>query len=474
MTILNPKMTNPLNKVQMRPPHATELAAMFMIVSVLVIAYGIPQKSSGVGASLYLSPSSGSFLVGSTFTISIFLNTGGANVNTVWANLKFPPKILQVTTPAAGTSFFSEWLSPPNYSNEKGIISFQGGISGGIATSAGLISSITFRAIASGTAKIEFTEGSRVLSHDAKGTDILTNTLGGEYKILVPQPEGPNVFSPTHPDAAVWYSDSSPAFAWDKEEGVDYFSWSLSQNPHESPGGIYEGDQTFTSFEDIPDGVWYFHIKQKKQGAWGKTSHVAIKIDVTPPREFMPRIETYSRLLGSQAMVYFETTDDFSGVEYYEVSVISLSETGLSRSFFTEELSPYKVPYKEAGKYNVIIRAVDGAGNIRENEVIFRLVTPIITHIQGEGLEIRGVFIPWWAAGLAGIFVGAVIFIMFWMLTARLRRGRVVPNVFTMPAISITPPPISESAPPAASKSAPKTVSKVVIHKENEETQSQV
>ena len=95
-------------------------------------------------ASLYLSPFSGSFLVGSTFTISIFLNTEGNEINVVWADLKFPPEILQVTSPTAGTSFITEWIVPPNYSNEKGLISFRGGDPGGISTSAGLVSSITF------------------------------------------------------------------------------------------------------------------------------------------------------------------------------------------------------------------------------------------------------------------------------------------------------------------------------------------
>ena len=37
-------------------------------------------------------------------------------------------------------------------------------------------------------------------------------------------------------------------------------------------------------------------------------------------------------------------------------------------SFFTEQISPYKIPFEKPGKYNVIIKAVDKAGNIREAE----------------------------------------------------------------------------------------------------------
>ncbi len=175
----------------------------------------IASSAQGAEASLYLSPSSGSFLVGSTFTVSIFLNTEGNEINVVWADLKFPPEILQITSPTAGTSFISEWILPPNYSNERGIVSFRGGVPGGIVTSAGLVSSITFRAVASGVAKIEFSKESKVLLADGKGTDILTAIRGGEYKILVPPPEGPKVLSPTHPNPNVSYPDSSPSFSWE-------------------------------------------------------------------------------------------------------------------------------------------------------------------------------------------------------------------------------------------------------------------
>jgi len=109
-------------------------------------------------------------------------------------------------------------------------------------------------------------------------------------------------------------------------------------------------------------------------------------------------------------MVYFETTDDFSGVDHYEVSLIDLSTREPSRSFFTEEISPYRVPFKKAGKYNAIIKAVDRAGNIRESETRFRLVTPLISHIEGKGLEIRGILFPWWLILMGiGIIGGGIL-----------------------------------------------------------------
>jgi hypothetical protein len=211
---------------------------------VLVVFSVLPLAAEAASAELYLSPSSGSFLVGSTFSVSVFVNTEENEINVVWADLKFPPEILQVTSPTAGTSFITNWIVPPNYSNEKGIISFRGGVPGGIITSAGLVSSITFRAVASGEAKIEFEEDSKILLNDGQGTDILTTKINGDYHIMVPPSEGPKVFSPTHPNPNVWYSDSSPTFSWEKEDGVTDFSFSFDQNPNGRPDGIAEGTET--------------------------------------------------------------------------------------------------------------------------------------------------------------------------------------------------------------------------------------
>ena len=99
-------------------------------------------------ASLYLSPQSGTVFIGSTFDVSVFLNTNNNNVNAVKVDLKFDPTKLQVANPVAGKSFIAVWIAQPTFSNQEGTLTFQGGVpSPGINTSSGLVSTITFRAI---------------------------------------------------------------------------------------------------------------------------------------------------------------------------------------------------------------------------------------------------------------------------------------------------------------------------------------
>ena len=107
------------------------------VILVLVVFFETIPISNAASTSLYLSPSKGSFTVGSTFTVSIYLNSEGNEINVVEADLNFSPDKIQVTAPTTGSSFVSEWLTPPSYSNTQGTISFRGGILGGINTSSG-------------------------------------------------------------------------------------------------------------------------------------------------------------------------------------------------------------------------------------------------------------------------------------------------------------------------------------------------
>ncbi|KKL28592.1 hypothetical protein LCGC14_2373610, partial [marine sediment metagenome] len=174
---------------------------LLVVFCFILIFITVPRLlAEGESASLYLSPYQGTFFIGTTFDVSVFINTEGSSINAVQVDLEFSPDLLQVTSPTAGSSFISVWADQPFYSNKQGIISFRGGVpSPGIKTSAGLVSTISFRAKAPGTATISFSDSSKVLLADGKGTNILKNTAIGNYTLIISPPEGPELFSPTHP-----------------------------------------------------------------------------------------------------------------------------------------------------------------------------------------------------------------------------------------------------------------------------------
>ena len=374
------------------------LSSIILLVSPLLSISPV----EAAGASLYFSPASGTFSLGGTFDVSIFLNTGGNNINAVRADVAFDPKKLQIASPTAGKSFISVWVSQPSYSNEQGRASFRGGApSPGINTSAGLVSTITFRVIAPGETTISFLDTSLVLLDDGKGTNILSSLGQGQYFLKIPPPAGPKVFSSTHPDQNKWYKNNSPTFSWAKEDLVTDFSYAIDHDFYGIPDNVSEEIQTSISYADLTDGLWYFHVKAKKGGGWGDASSYVVQIDTTPPAVFSlvvdPKLKS-SSVTSKEPIVSFITTDSLSGLDHFELKAINLRQAlnQEDTGFFVEVNSPYKLPPLENGEYTIIVRAFDKAMNWRDtSEKIDVIPIDKPFYLTKKGINIWTLFLGW-------------------------------------------------------------------------------
>jgi len=391
-----------------------------IIIGALIFTGTSPVFAEGPSASLYLSPYSGTFFVGNTFDVSVFVNTEENNINAVEVNLKFPPELLQVTSPTASFSFISIWADQPSYSNKDGTISFKGGVPNpGIKTSAGLVSTVTFRAKAPGTAKISISDSSKVLLSDGKGTNILKSTANGEYSLVLQPFEGPKITSPTHPSLTTWYRNNNPVFFLEKEEGMTDFSYSLDQDPNGTLDNISEGSNNSAAFNDVGNGIWYFHAKAKKNGAWGGVSHYPVHIDTAPPKAFKITIDTAKILTSSRFFAYFSTEDSLSGMDRYEVSVVDMSDPqALSNPFFIEAVSPYQIPFEKTGEFAVLVRAYDKAGNFSEDKEILKTMSPFLSYTK-EGIRIKNFLLP-----LFSIYfiIAGILVLIVWLIYNYLKR----------------------------------------------------
>jgi len=335
-------------------------------------------------SSLYVTPSSGSFIAGETFTVSIYVNTGDDFINAVEAHLTFSPDKLQVVSPSTGRSFIDVWVGQPQYSNTAGTLSFQGAIpTPGIKTSRGLISTVTFRVKAPGTTVLKFTDRSRVLLNDGQGTDILTQKTSGIYNLTLPPPAGPIVVSTAHPDQSRWYPNSSAVLKWTNEFPSNGYSFILNKEPIDVPDDIPEKNLEGVTYQDLADGTHYFHIKALAGGVWGATSHFALNIDASSPADFDINVSPSKITSQREPIIGFITTDALSGISHYEIKVVDLApsfengELAQSHPFFVEATSPY-VPSLEVGKYDLIVRAYDKAGNVYEVKDQLRIVNSVV------------------------------------------------------------------------------------------------
>jgi len=324
------------------------------------------QEISTGQAALLLSPSVETILVDSSFDVSILLDTQGNRINTVELNLKFPPDKLAIVKPSKGKSFFSIWLESPTHSNTEGEARFMGGIPGGITTESGLVTTITFKAKTTGQAIVEVLPTSKVLADDGFGTNIISEFGRGIYTVNPRPPGGVKVFSKTHPSGDRWYNNNSPILMWEKDLGVSDFSFEIDNKSLTIPDNISDIQDTITSYEDLADGVWFFHIKAKEKEIWGTTTHFPLYIDTAPPLPFKPKIEILTATVINRALVSFSTIDTLSGIDHYEVGIIDKTKSPLESPSFMEAESPYQLPAFVSGSLRVIVRAVDRAGNVRD------------------------------------------------------------------------------------------------------------
>lgn len=395
------------------PRKTTNNLLLFFVVALGLLAFA----STTSAASLSLSPNSGTFSVGSTFDVSIFVNTEDKAINALELDLKFPPDKLQLVSPQTNLSVIEIWTSQPKFNNRTGKISLQGGVPNGITTSKGLIATFTFRVRSVGSAIISFQDGTKTLLNDGLGTDALVDTKSALYQLVLPPPQGPLVVSSTHQEG-VWSQQRDAVFKWSESPGIEGYSYVLDREPTTNPDNIIDGNTGSVSYAGLGDGIHYFHIKALREGVWGGISHFALNIDANEPADFSIEIIPSTRTSTRQPIINFLSSDGLSGIDHYEVNAIPLSlkerslTNELDQPFFVEAESPYVLSPLELGSYNIIVRAYDKAGNVREVTERLVVVNSFFSFIADQGLVVKGLFtIPWW---LLWIFLLILIGFLGW------------------------------------------------------------
>ncbi len=393
---------------------------IFFVVFLFIFFYF---PAVGQAAKLSLDPALGNFSIGSTFDVSILLDTEGESVNAMEVDLSFPPDMLQIVSPSTGQSIIGIWTATPKFDNVNGSLKLQGGIPGGITAKNALVSKITFRVKSVGEAIVKFQDGSKVLLNDGLGTDALDQTFNAVYKFKLPPPAGPIVTSETNPDQSTWYKNRTVSLRFESLAGADGYSYILSDEPTTTPDNISEGAKNSISYGNLSDGVHYFHIKSLRGGIWGGVTHFSFKIDATPPALFKIDIAPSARTASHQPIIQFPTTDALSGVDHSDLKIISLSlgpTSDESGGLFVEAVSPYVPSALSLGNYDVIVRVYDKAGNFREVTRHLSITSPFFSFIGSTGIEFRTWSLSW--TWISIIFLLALLGLVYGAYRVRLWR----------------------------------------------------
>lgn len=354
-------------------------------------------------ADLSISPNTGTYSAGQTFTATIRALPNGDNVNAVEASLSYDPAVLSVVSVSKNGSAFSLWTTEPAFSNSAGTIEFGGG-SPTPFTSASNLLSVTFRAVAAGEGRVAFNEAS-VLAADGQGTDVYENGVPGTFTVAAaseptPTPTPEPTPEPTEPapaaddddeeaivfgdpprppeigsqvflDENVWYSETNGLFTWTLPFDVDAVAFEISDDPENRPEENEDNiidppvEEFAISPDNISDGLQYVSVNYRNQVDWGTPTNRELRIDTTAPKPFAINVQA-GNSPDAFPTLQFAAEDETSGIDFYELTVADKEPIRVTPD---EAQLGYLLKELEDGTYTVKVVASDMAGNTRESSV---------------------------------------------------------------------------------------------------------
>jgi 5-hydroxyisourate hydrolase-like protein (transthyretin family) len=367
------------------------------VILIFLSAFILPINASA--ASLYLSPNSGSYEVGATFSASIYVSSPNETINAASGTVSFSTENLQVVSISKTNSIFSLWAKEPSFSNNNGTISFEGVIlNPGFTGGSGKILTINFKTKKVGEENISFSSGS-ILANDGNGTDIISSKETAKISIIdsdapvkepvsapiLKIPGAPNVSSSTQPDQNKWYNSNNVKLSWETSSDINRVRILINRNPNSIPNNLIDTSIKEKEYSDLSDGVWYFHIQFRNELGWGSINHFKIQIDTVAPDPFKINIIKGKDGETSQPVVSFATTDALSGIDYYKVKIGE--ETPIIITEENMKNGEYTLPEQFNGSKILMVQAFDKANNYfstAEEFAVGTLESPIITEYQKE------------------------------------------------------------------------------------------
>ena len=366
---------------------------LFLLASLLLVFLFAQIVSA---ATIYPSPSSGSYNVNQSFSVGIFISSADQAMNAVSGALSFPNDKLEVTSVSKDGSVVNLWVQEPTYSNSAGTVNFEGIVlNPGWTGSAGRVITVGFRAKGSGSAPVTFSSGS-VLANDGSGTSILEGLGSARFSIevettgpaaeeattppvTVGTPPGPQINSVSHPDSDAWYAASIPEFDWSLPAGTTATRLLVGQKPQAAPTVTYVPAIGSKELEALDDGIWYFHVQLRNGNGWGGVSHFRFQIDTQDPEYFNMEQVQEEDLTNPTRSFIFDAKDATSGIGHYAIQI----DGGEAIEWYDEEETyVYTTPALGPGRHTIVISALDKAGNFLTNVdefIIEPLKAPEIT-----------------------------------------------------------------------------------------------
>ena len=395
-------------------------ALISIVIFGLCLGFGGTATAAGT-ATFGFDPTIIDVNLGDTFNVDIIAYPNGELIDTARALVEFDDEMLELQSYEVKDLFPS--VSPGNYvDNSNGFVYIGGFIRGEQTSDSGVFATITFKAKLAGTSALSFVEESKMISIGQErinlfgsGTASVTVNsvdledipeyqatkaeieLPGESVIKIDEETGEEVEVPSaiqvislsHQHQNAWQPYSEVTMDWEitgapSVQIYEYY-YNIDKDPQTDPGPDQSTQETSVSFQDVQDGIWYFHIKALfTDGSYSDAAHYRVLIDTEAPGLVVPVLDFDTIDEESSVFLRFRTTDQASGIWYYEITV--------DEQIYATQGNEMLISDLEAGKHEITVKAYDLAGNWVEGQTT---------------LKVRGGWSIWYTLGL--VLIGLII-----------------------------------------------------------------
>lgn len=354
-------------------------------------------------ASLSFSPSSGSYNKNATFSVGVFVSSPDQAMNAVSGTVTFPTDKIQVVSVSKNNSIINFWAQEPSFSNTAGTIKFEGvALTPGYQGAGGRILTINFKGRTAGIAGIKMTQGV-VLANDGVGTSILSSSGEASFTIKEVESvapvevidldelptvenippiescsEGALIYSTTHP-GQMWRKENTAIFSWDLKDDVVASRIAFDRNPTTDPTVLSKPAIVEKKYENLEDGVWYFHLSLQDNQGWSKPEHFRIEIDATPPELKLSEIKR-TDLTNPKPVISLQMSDKSSCIKNFDIKI-----DGEKVDYNKLSNGNYELETIDPGDHELSVVVYDRAGNQNEAFIdvkINPLETPKVNEYQ--------------------------------------------------------------------------------------------
>jgi hypothetical protein len=341
----------------------------------LLFVFSIMQAEA---ASLWINSSKTTNIkVGDSITATVYVSADGKSINNIEGELS--ASNLEIQSISSSDSIANMWVEQPTATSKKA--NFNGGVlNPGYSGSSGKVVTVSLRATNEGVGTLSFNSAS-VRANDGLGTDVLkaktglsvnisTNIAPVVEQVITPTDsvsvplntvslKAPVIHSSVVPSSDLWYGAKDITFTWDIPRSTTALKTLLGSYPDSEPTVLYDSVIKSKTVSDIPDGVWYFHLKYKTPEGWSKTAHRKFKIDRTAPESITLKEE---KLESGLIKINISAYDKTSYITKFIISTSGESDIEVT-DISKEGKAEFVFPATYSGLKEITIRAFDSANN---------------------------------------------------------------------------------------------------------------